>query len=179
MLNKIKLLTLLLFTYFLGTSAQNRFVLTGGPGVGKSSVITLLQSQGHQTITEAYATMQKEVKLLFNNQVELRRKLMSWQQKSESLLDPSKPAFLDRGVHDIIFFADYFNIEIPQDLRDQTKKHAYDLIFFLEPLPEQYYQQSAMRGETREMSLKIHQFLYDVYKTTDMPVILVPSTFTA
>lgn len=155
-------------TFFMSDSG-GRFVLTGGPGVGKTTVIQELARCGYQVVPEAFHRLHTEAEkrgtlsTFFHDQLQLRRDLIYLQRKMELGLDVKSPAFLDRSLVDIIAFGDYFNIEMPEELRAYAHQ-KYDLIFFLEPLPCDYYKNTSARRESYEESKVIHCFLKKAYQ---------------
>lgn len=148
-------------------TASQRFVLTGAPCIGKSTVIKELEKRGYQTIPEVYTTLfeqacaqnRQESFLQHPNQ---RQLVLDEQIRMESLLVPELPAFLDRSAVDIIVFGDYYHMLVPDELRMKANRN-YDLIFFLDPLPERFYENSAVRHESRSEALKIHEMLRVAY----------------
>jgi len=163
-------------TQTINLNCSRKFVLTGAPGCGKSSIIEELNRRGFQTCPEVYTTLYNESKdyTVFSQPINLRYKLLDKQLFLESLLKKETPVFLDRSTIDIILFAKYFNIEMPLDFIDKAKNKSYDLVFLMEPLPKQYYKVTNIRKETQEESLKIHQFFKEEYKKFGYKVIEVP-----
>jgi len=159
---------------------HRKFVLTGGPGVGKSSVIKELEKQGYQVSPEAFTELYDEVRTqgkldtLFVDPIKFRYDLMAKQQHLESLLRKEGLTFLDRSKHDIVFFGKYFGLKLPQDLVDEIQKTDLELVFFLDLLSKEYYENTNVRQESQEESLKIHNFLKEEYKKTGLKIIDVP-----
>lgn len=153
----------------LPLNAYRRYVLTGGPGVGKSTVISELAKRGYAVAPEAYTLLhnraEKEQSLdtLLADPVKFRSKLMEEQLKIESRLNPEKSAFLDRSAIDVVAFGDHFKVEMSKELRDEANR-KYDLIFFLDPLPAKYYENTKVRRETPEEAELIHNDLKKAYK---------------
>lgn len=160
--------------------AHCRYVLTGGPGVGKSEVINLLQQQGYQTIPEVWTLLFNEAKQNNNlkyfsaasNSVAFRKKLMKMQLSFENKLDKKKSAFLDRSTVDVVAFGNIYNITMPQNITNIPKEDRYDLIFFIDPLPKNLYQKTELCSQ--EESLKIHQQLKEFYTDMGYPIVEVP-----
>lgn len=168
---------------FLITSvhASDRIIgLTGGPGVGKSSVIEVLQKQGVQVIPETFTTLfnqaaaENKLDAFFADPVKLRYNLMNHQIKMEDARDKSKPAIVDETALGILFFGNLWNVAMPQDLYDTAENRRYDMIFMFDPLPKQFYKQTEVRRETPEESRKTHDFLKKKYKETGLITADVP-----
>ena len=100
-----------------GAYAQPRFVLTGGPGVGKTTVINALKETGYQTVPESYTalwnqTQPNHLETYFGGLVAFRATLMDYQCALEDAIDPSQPAFLDRSTVDVVAFGQLYNVEM-------------------------------------------------------------------
>jgi len=159
--------------------ATRLYVLTGGPGTGKSSTIEELANRGQQTIKEAYTTLyekaakENKIDAFFEDPLQLHYNLMREQLKAEEALDKEKSAFLDRSVIDIVTFGDYLKVNIPDDLKAQADRE-YELVFLLEPLPSSCYKKTEIRKETEEESHVIHNILKEAYKRRGYILVDVP-----
>lgn len=162
--------------FFLGALLCNlntvhaywRFVLSGGPGIGKTTVLKELERRGYQTISETYtalfeqASLHNALDVFFNGPEQLESILLAEQVRREASLSPLLPAFLDRSCVDIIAYGDYLQVALTDHLRSQADRD-YDLVFFLEPLPADLYQNTSVRKESREVALEIHSMLKVAY----------------
>lgn len=147
-----------------------RVVLTGGPGVGKTTLIQEFAAHGYQTVPEVYALLYQQaaqeqmLATFFKDPVALYARILDAQMWRESMLDSKKVAFLDRSAVDIIAFAQYFKVPLSDVFLGEIKKQQYDLIFFLNPLPDHLYEQCAQRKETPQEAATIHKLVKDVYR---------------
>lgn len=162
--------------------ASRRFVLSGGPCIGKSTVLKELSKRGYQTIPEVFtllfeqAVQHNALESFFADPDKLPFYLLDEQLRLESLLHTTVPAFLDRGAVDIIAYGDYFNSPMTQELRMAAFRN-YDLVFFLEPLPDHLYVNSAVRKESPEEARILHEHLKQAYRAQgyqDHQIIDVP-----
>lgn len=173
---------LITFSFINITIFSNKFILTGGPCCGKTSVIKELQKRGYQTCPEAYGELYKEFNT--NNKLEdflrhdinQRWLLLKRHEEQESKLDHSKPAFLDRSIPDVIFYGEHLKLNMSEDLiqKFESCKKDYSTIFFFEPLPKDLYYKTEVRYETWEEAMNIHQTLLEGYKKNGFNVIAVP-----
>ena len=163
------------------TNANFRVVLTGGAGVGKSTVINLLAQHGYQTIPEVWTLLFNEAKqanraeafLLpsFLNSSEFRIKMMDVQLLFENSLEKEKITFLDRSTIDIVAYGYFYDIEMSEAMINVPKNNKYDLIFFLDPLPIELYHHELCDSET---SLRQHEHIKKFYKDLGYNIIEVP-----
>jgi predicted ATPase len=144
--------------------------LTGGPGVGKTTLMKACAARGYQTVPEAYAVLYEQatcsnnLATFFNDPVALYARILEKQIAFESVLDEKAIAFLDRSAVDILAFAQFFNVSLSADICEHINSRHYDGIFFLDPLPIHLYKQCAQRKETYDQALEIHALLKEVYR---------------
>lgn len=92
-----------------------KFVITGGPSVGKTTIVTGLQNIGYKVVHEIATRTIKEGKFLpwvdrqkFQAEV-LRRQLSA----EAAILDFDKPVILDRGLFDGEAYYLYDKLPVP------------------------------------------------------------------
>lgn len=157
-----------------------KIILTGAPCSGKSSLIEALEKKGYQIIPEVFQLLyaqafeNKSADTFFVDQLALRYRLMHAQIDLESRLDSGRITFLDRSVWDIIFFGEWYNIQMPPDLYSLAAHQRYDYVFFLDLLPRQFYQTTQFRGESFELAQKMHHFFLEKYRKTGLSILQVP-----
>lgn len=185
MFKGLKLFTFLaFFSIFCGQiNASPKFVLTGGPGVGKSTIIEELNKLGYKVLPEAFTEVCREAQQaktfdsilvdgVFVDPAGFQKKLMLKQRQLEE--SPTGPAFLDRSKVDLVIFGDYYPPKVPQEFYDEAMESKYDLVFLINPLPEQFYQQTELRRESYLESQNLHKFLKEGYENFGYKVIEVP-----
>lgn len=159
---------------------NKKIVITGGPGTGKSSVITYLENQGHNCLHEVSREITAEAQKEGIDQLFLEKPILF----SEKLLEArtkqfteassmEQMVFLDRGIPDVVAYMDYFNTSYPSKFTTACKEYTYDLVFLLPPWQE-IYQTDSERYESFEESLKIHEFLKKTYLSFGYAPITVP-----
>lgn len=158
-----------------------RILIIGGPGTGKSTLISALEDQDytcfHEISRQVTLEAQKEgIDQLFLTQPllfsELLLKGRIEQFKATSSLDV-KYAFYDRGIPDIVAYMDYIGDSYPKPFIDACKEYTYDFAFILAPWKE-IYEQDNERYESFEQAQTIQQYLVDAYtkygyKLTEVP----------
>ena len=159
---------------------SRKVIVTGAPCSGKSSLIAALQRCGHQTIPEVFQLLYARAfenncaDRFFDDQLALRYQLMNTQISFESSTATHSTTFLDRSVWDIIFFGEWYNIPMPQNLYDLAAHQHYDHVFFLDLVPRQLYQTTQFRGESYDVALKMHHFFLEKYRRTGLAIVPVP-----
>jgi predicted ATPase len=156
----------------------NWYVITGGPGSGKTTTVHLLRNRGYTTTIEharhyidTQKISEKSVEEIRKNQQEFQRGILDMQIEQEAWLSPGEIVFLDRALPDAQAYYRYLNLPVDEKLDNALKKASYKKIFILDflPLVNDY-----ARLEDAQAQKKIHSLITEVYETYPFPVIHVP-----
>jgi predicted ATPase len=156
-------------------------VITGGPGVGKTTLVEKLKDMGYYTIPEAARYVAEEeirkgstVIPRFKDKVrEFQLKVLNAQLRFERDAPKDEIIFLDRGIPDGIAYFWLHEVEPCEEIIEAAKKHRYDLVFILEPLP--IYRKDNVRWEEPEIAKKAQKLIEKAYRMLNYDVILVPA----
>ncbi|MGY0408112.1 MAG: AAA family ATPase [Polaribacter sp.] len=160
---------------------QQKIVLIGGPGTGKTTVLNEFITRDLFCIPEISREVILKAKkqgidqlfltdpLLFSNMLlEGREKQYIEASKSEE-----KIIFFDRGIPDIQAYLDYFKTTHPSYFLEKGTQYRYTKIFHFPPWKEIYTIDNE-RYETFEESVLIDQFLLKAYTNLGYYVYNVP-----
>ena len=152
---------------------QTKYVLTGGPCCGKTTLINELEQRGYSVLEEVARQVIEKRKHIPTSQEEwiIREDLISKMQlEKESQLPGS--AFLDRGLQDIVAYSNHFLGFIPEAVKDIKLADRYSKIFVLDMLP---FEDDGLRVESgSQEAQEIHEMIISAYKETGYPLIYVP-----
>ena len=159
----------------------NRIIITGGPGSGKTSLISFLSENGfqcqHEISREVILEAQKEGidQLFLTDPILFSKKLLKERLKQfNDIHHFEKTAiFYDRGLPDITAYMDYTGVNYPDEFKNFCQNNRYDSIFLLPPWKDIYIQDNE-RYESFAEAEKIHHFLLKAYKNYGYKVIEVP-----
>ncbi len=159
-----------------------KIVITGGPGSGKTTLITSLQEQGYQCIHEISREITLEAQkqgieqLFVSNPLLFSEKLIEGRLRQFQESETYKKNFLfyDRGLPDVTAYMDYFNTKYPNYFTETCNNFRYDAVFLLPPW-EKIYKQDNERYESYEEAKTIHDYLLKGYEKYGYSVIEVKS----
>jgi predicted ATPase len=165
-----------------------RIVITGGPGTGKTSLVTALEESGRPCFHELIRSMTLAAKtngngkemainpltfvedpLSFNQQL-LKGRLQQFKE-ADKVAGPM--VFYDRGLPDVLAYMDYFGQPYGAEFEGPCLTHRYDLVLLLPPW-EAIYIQDNERLENFGEAVAIHDALEHAYKKLGYHPIEVP-----
>jgi predicted ATPase len=146
-----------------------KIVLTGGPGVGKTSIIQCLQKLGYDVREEVFTRLFAEAQKIgaFNDEFLRSKKLILdlilAQKHLESQTGQGNLLFLDRSRIDILGYIKNMGILPSKEDKAWLEQNDYALIFMIQPLPEKHYDQNSVRRQTQQESLEHHRSINQHY----------------
>ena len=136
------------------------YVITGGPGFGKTSLINKLSDRGFNVCHE-------EARALLSGLSDIPRdfeqKLAGLRLKFLLSSDPDKIAFSDRGLPDQIAYSCYKNKQPSKFIVELVSSNKYAPIVFITPPWENIYTKDNTRKENFEESCHIHNHIIKAY----------------
>lgn len=151
-----------------------RIVITGGPSVGKTTIVSILSEMGYRVVHEIASQIIQEGRFLpwvdrarFHAEV-LRRQLAA----EAAILDFDNPVFLDRGAFDGEAYYIFDKLPIPPSFStiDPT---LYDLAFLVEDL--NFFDRTDVRRENLQATRELGIVLEKCYTSRKIKVIRVPN----
>ncbi|MBP7708540.1 ATP-binding protein [Candidatus Pacearchaeota archaeon] len=152
---------------------QRKYIVEGGPGCGKTTVLNLVESRGYAIVPEAARLVLSENKGLAGKA--LQEAIMAKQTSLEDLAE-GEVVFLDRGLPSCEGYAKYFggNLEnTTYETRLRSAKYE-STVFLLDSLPKELYKNDAQRKETYEEAQRISEHLRQAYQQRGFNVVRVP-----
>jgi predicted ATPase len=155
------------------------FVITGGPGSGKTSLIAALD--GMHCMPEAgRAIIQEEMAvggsalpwknpLAFAEKM-LQRDIDAWEAAQR--LDG--PVIFDRGIPDVAGYLQWSGLPIPEHLAQAAAQHRYNRRVFLAPVWPEIFAQDAERKQTLAESEATCRVMRRVYAGLGYELVELP-----
>ncbi len=149
-----------------------KIVFSGGPGVGKTTLLNALAKKGYavsgEVFTDLYANANEnqQFEALFEDKATLVNKLIDMQLKEEDkhLSLEHECIFLDRSMIDILGFCDEISYSLTSRQLTDINSCYYDYCFVPEPMPAVFYEQNAVRRQSYTQSLVCHSEIIQYYK---------------
>lgn len=157
------------------------FVITGGPGSGKSSLITALAAQGMATMPEAGRTIiQDQVAiggdaLPWGDRNAFAAQMLGWELRShrEACALPG-PVVLDRGVPDVIGYLRLCELPVPGHMGRAAQVRRYNGMVFIAPHWPAIYAQDAERKQDAAEAAATHDMMARVYAGLGYALVSLP-----
>lgn len=159
-----------------------RFVITGGPGVGKSAVFEALRKQGHACSQgEIARDLYQQFKTELGRHLEVgdRRKysievlrafIDEYEAHKEGLY------FYNRGIPDGFGWERFFALSPSHELEDATRAYRYDGVFILDPLTK-FEDESDIVWPGQREAQRVHQLIIQGYVDNGYEPMFVPVDF--
>lgn len=151
--------------------SDHLFVITGGPGTGKSSLIDALAARGYRTMPEAgRAIIRDQVAiggsaLPWADRALFAELMLGWEMRShrEALAIPS-PVLMDRGIPDVVGYLTLCGLPVPDHVERAAKVHAYNRQVFLAPYWDAIFTQDAERKQDRAEAEATGRVMAETYR---------------
>ncbi len=160
---------------------QQKIVIIGGPGTGKSTVLNELISRGYHCKPEisrevTLMAQKKGIEQLFlTDPLLFSNLLLEGREKQYIEAQDSKEStiFFDRGIPDVHAYMNYSKTEYPDYFIEKSNQYKYDKVFMMPPWKEIYVSDNE-RYESFEIALEINEHLIKTYQEIGYDIITVP-----
>jgi predicted ATPase len=156
------------------------YVITGGPSVGKTTLLAELEKLGHSTLPEGARIVidngivnGKTVQEIRADERKFQMDVLAHKIRTELKQPENALTFFDRGMHDTLAYLRLYDFDISEEVLEAMQNAQYQQVFLLEPL--ETYDVDYSRTESREEALKLNKLLADAYTEYGMQLISVPA----
>ncbi|UIR56964.1 AAA family ATPase [Sphingobacterium sp. SRCM116780] len=160
---------------------NNFYIITGGPGVGKTTLIHELERKKMNCVPEV-------ARVIIKDQIKNNGKALPWQDPEEysklmlsysiqdfiKLSNTDELYFFDRGIPDTYGYARLMNFNDDENLTHAVNKYRYNKMVFILPPWEEIYEQDNERQQDFQVAKETYQVMKDSYVRLGYSLIEVP-----
>ena len=158
--------------------ADHLFVMTGGPGSGKTSLIDALAAAGFRHMPEGgRAIIQDQLAIGGNalpwaDRASFAELMLAWELRSyREARAISRPVILDRGVPDIVGYLRLCGLPVPDHVQRAAELCRYNRRVFIAPHWPAIFAHDAERKQSMEEAEATHQVMAETYANLDYQVV--------
>ena len=164
------------------STGSNFFVITGGPGAGKTSIIERLAARGFPTVAESGRDILRQQAAIGGNathsgdaamytELMLARGMTDYERM---LGETDGPVFFDRGVTELVGYCRLIGIPVPDHVRRAAGLYRYNPLVFVAPHWPEIYANDALRRQdaaeaVRTSELAVAAYTEFGYRTVEIP----------
>jgi predicted ATPase len=150
--------------------ASNLFVITGGPGSGKSTLMSALLDRGFETVEETGRVIIREQissagdALPWGNRTEFAQLMLDREIENYTRMEKSAaPVVFDRGIPDVIGYLRLCDLPVPRAAEEAARTRRYNRQVFIAPYWPQIYAQDGERKQDPEEAERTCRMMRAVY----------------
>jgi predicted ATPase len=166
----------------LQNDSDRFFVLTGGPGSGKTTLIEALCQAGFATSVEAGRGIIRDqsaiggTALPWHDRALFAELMLSWEMRSYQVAcEQAGPVFFDRGVPDTLGYLRLTGLPVPEHVMHAAERFRYASGVFIAPPWPEIFAQDEERKQTLDEAERTYHALVNTY--TELGYELVPLPF--
>lgn len=160
---------------------QQKIVITGGPGTGKTTVIKELTKRNFECISEISRQVTLDARKKGIDQLFLTEPLLFSEMLLKGRINQyinasklnAKHVFFDRGIPDVQAYLDYVKTPYPSTYSEKSNAYKYSKVFVFPPWKD-IYTSDEERYENYEESLKIYKYIKQTYQSLGYEIFEVP-----
>jgi predicted ATPase len=163
------------------SDTQRLFVVTGGPGSGKTTLIDALAQVGcARSIEAGRGVIQDHVAvggpaLPWRDPQAFGELMLCWEMRSYHLAqEQAGPVFFDRGVPDVIGYLRMLGLPVPHHMEEAVATFRYHRRVFIAPPWPDIFRQDRERKQSLEEAVRTYEAMLDVYGAYGYELVELP-----
>lgn len=161
---------------------SNFFVITGGPGAGKTAIVEALARRGFPTVAECGRDILRQQVAIGGNAVHwgdaaaycelmLSRGMADYERM---LGESDGPVFFDRGITELVGYCRLIGIDVPDHVQKAAELYRYNTVVFLAPPWPEIYANDPLRRQDADEALRTAALAGAVYAEFGYTVVEIP-----
>jgi predicted ATPase len=149
---------------------DNFFVLTGGPGSGKTTLIEALKARGYATSEEAGRGVIREQMqsggdgLPWIDRERFAELMFEWELRSYRDAERQDgPVIFDRGLPDTIGYLRLEGLEAPVWMEEEAWRLRYNVQVFIAPPWQEIYGKDEERRQSWDVAVRTYEKMVETY----------------
>lgn len=159
---------------------NQKYIITGAPGTGKTCIINELKARGFNCINEnSREVISKEIirggeVLPWKNQIAFENKITNLRTQQYLASPQDFISFFDRSALDSIAYLKLNNLAIPKEIIKNLNKCKFNKTVFYTPIWQEIYVNDNERRESVEQATEIESAILKTYKEKKYRLVKVP-----
>jgi predicted ATPase len=163
------------------SDVDQMFVVTGGPGSGKTTLVTALAACGFSTMPEAgRAIIQQQIAiggtaLPWSNRLAFAELMLEMDIRSYRGAEELRgPVIFDRGIPDVLGYLRVSGVPVPARIEEAARKFRYHRRVFLAPPWPAIFGQDEERKQSIAEAEATCDAMVDVYSSFGYELLVLP-----
>ena len=163
------------------SDTQRLFVVTGGPGSGKTTLIDALAQAGcARSIEAGRGVIQDQMAiggpaLPWRDPQAFAELMLCWEMRSYHLAqEQAGPVFFDRGVPDVIGYLRMLGLPVPHHMEEAAATFRYHRRVFIAPPWPDIFRQDSERKQSLDEAVRTYEAMVEVYGAYGYELVELP-----
>lgn len=159
----------------------NFFIISGGPGAGKTTLVDALARRGFATVAEAGRDILRQQAAIGGTAVHRRdsaaycelmlsRGITDYEREA----DGDGPVFFDRGIAELTGYCRLVGMPVPAHVRRAGEIYRYNATVFLAPPWRAIYRQDDLRSQDWPEAVRTFELVRDAYQEASYRTVELP-----
>jgi len=165
------------------THHERFYIVTGGPGSGKTSLLEALRARGDTCSVEAgRGIIQDQVSIAgqalpWADRSLFAELMLSWEMRNYRIAQATVgPVFFDRGVPDVLAYLRLIGVPAPQHIQNAAQKFRYNQTVFIAPPWPEIFSQDRERKQDFSEAIRTYDSLAAIYQALGYKLLEIPRT---
>jgi predicted ATPase len=157
------------------------FVVTGGPGSGKSTLIEALERSGYGRSVEAGRGIIQDQAAIggpavpWGDALAFAEQMLCWEMRSYHMAcQQDGPVYFDRGVPDVVGYLRLLGLPVPAHMRKALELFRYNRRVFIAPPWPEIFRQDGERRQSLDEAARTYDAMVSTYGECGYVLVEIP-----